>query len=301
MNEARRAALHEAEEVLNSERPPLDAVATLIAQLERVDPACVDAETQVARARLLVLAGERAAAREVLERILSLDPTNADAHFSLGVQLSDDGDVEGAIRHWSEVPSESTMYEDAAYNIGQAAYLSGRFEEALSAWQRLLVLDPDDWQVQRKVVQALHALDRHDAAEAAFLDLRARWQAHSRSERVGAEVARAPQYFIVDQFRVRHLTILVKEQVSECRENLSVPIAFVAHPRVDAPPLFAIELSSTAYGAERGSEFALQFHAPYATKIIGPIWNVRPEYGVLREAARVAVLRELDERGAGER
>src|SRR5262245_41740242 len=89
----------------------------------------------------------------------------------------------------------------ALYNAGMAAYLAGRADLSVSHWGRLKALEPNDWRVRSKLIQAHQALGQtaeRDAERAELLRLRASTQ--------DEELRRARNYcrdqFVVGNSRV---------------------------------------------------------------------------------------------------
>jgi tetratricopeptide (TPR) repeat protein len=91
------------------------------------------------------------------------------------------------------------------YNGGLAAYLSGDFKEAIRLWERLVEIDPKDWEGHAKLVQAYQATgdrERRDRHRDTLFDL--------RRQGVDEELSKLKQYRR-DQFEVEGKSVLVFE------------------------------------------------------------------------------------------
>lgn len=107
-------------------------------------------------------------------------------------------DFEAMLR---ENPDDTT----ALYNLGLMRYLDGKYEDALKHWTRCRKLDPEDWQVHAKIIQALHALGKTEQAEKESAELRA-----ARKSGKNPELA-AQKFYIRDQFEAGEFRVMVLE------------------------------------------------------------------------------------------
>jgi tetratricopeptide (TPR) repeat protein len=78
-------------------------------------------------------------AMEAEERVLSLGP-DADAYCVLGASLGGLGDQQGAIRAARQALELKPEFPEAWYNLGNAYFETGRFEEAAASLQRVFEL-----------------------------------------------------------------------------------------------------------------------------------------------------------------
>jgi hypothetical protein len=93
----------------------------------------------------------------------------------------------------------------ALYNAGMAAYLAGQPDVSVTHWGRLRALEPDDWRVRSKLVQAYEAQNRkqeRDAERAELFQMRASTQ--------DEELKQAKNY-CRDQFAVGDVRIMAFE------------------------------------------------------------------------------------------
>jgi tetratricopeptide (TPR) repeat protein len=93
----------------------------------------------------------------------------------------------------------------ALYNAGMAAYLAGLPDQSVTHWGRLKALEPQDWRVRSKLIQAYQALGRlpqRDAERAELLRMRGTTQ--------DDELKRAKNY-CRDQFAVGEARVMALE------------------------------------------------------------------------------------------
>ena len=155
----------------------------------RADPDDYRSHTNLA-ARYLTL-GERALARQHLDRALALAPEHETAHFNLGALLVAEGDTAGAIDAFREAVALRPQYAaahnnlgallaatgslddaivyyrlalqfgtrdaSAHYNLANALLSTGETEEAITRFREALTLTPDDPDVHTNLARALVA------------------------------------------------------------------------------------------------------------------------------------------------
>lgn len=105
------------------------------------------------------------------------------------------GDYADALALFEELLEAEPEATGALYNGGLCAYLLGKYGKASELWLRLKALEPGDWQVRAKLVQAWQALDakeRRDAERKELYDLRATLDDPELRDR---------EFFCRDQFR----------------------------------------------------------------------------------------------------
>ncbi len=97
----------------------------------------------------LMNAGKYAEAEAVLHKVLELDPDDDLARYNLGLTLMELGRYESALVWLKESFRESIhphFYPNAVFQIGRALAKLGRWEEAVSKYER--VLEIEDWEDQ---------------------------------------------------------------------------------------------------------------------------------------------------------
>ena len=123
-----------------------------------------DAQYRYALGRLLVHLEQPEKALESYRTAIKLDPKHAGALYSAGTILTDTKPDE-ARDLFERAVAEAPDHVSARYNLGQLHYNAKRFEKALEQWSAAVKLAPDDFDVNKKVVQAFHALGRYGDAK----------------------------------------------------------------------------------------------------------------------------------------
>jgi|GEM_PF-1677686 len=119
------------------------------------------------RGWLLSHLGRREEAVKAYDKAVEIDPKLSDALYNCGVVLSDLGRFEEAIARWDAATKVDPRHIDAYYNAAQTHYNRHQYDEALSRWEKALAVDPGDFDIQKKVLQALNGMgDKARAAKA---------------------------------------------------------------------------------------------------------------------------------------
>lgn len=125
---------------------------------------------QTRSARSFVFEGNRARRRGLVElavanyrRALELDPTEANAHYNLGVMLGQQGQVALAEFHFRQATIHDPDHRDAWFNLAVGLRASGRLPEAIDAFGRAVELDPADHGARLEHAITLFAAGRRQA------------------------------------------------------------------------------------------------------------------------------------------
>lgn len=93
-------------------------------------------------------------ARDVLLRLVSLDPGNLLARFDLANLLHQLGDDVQAIRHYQEILQQDPQHGLACYNLGGIFLSRAGFNEAIQYLQRAVQLNPNHLEARLNLAQA---------------------------------------------------------------------------------------------------------------------------------------------------
>ncbi len=118
--------------------------------------------------------GDAAAAKAAYGNALALAPTDAEAHYNVGVALQKAGDVQEAARAWQRALAFDPGFADAHFNLGVLFQQAGRTDAAIGAWRAVLARDPRRAAAYRNLGEALLAAGRVDDWLANF----GRFEAH---------------------------------------------------------------------------------------------------------------------------
>ena len=111
-------------------------------QVMAIDPDYPDGPVNVARTRLLE--GDVDAAVPLLEQALELEPGLPRAHFFLGTALRSLGEYEAAMSHLEMARQAYPTDRVVLGQIGRLYFLQRQFEDAISTFEEVLRIDPED-------------------------------------------------------------------------------------------------------------------------------------------------------------
>jgi tetratricopeptide (TPR) repeat protein len=138
---------------------------TIFADLSAAHPDRADLQLNLAVATLnRQQEGDDRDAQQILQRVLSADPQNLRAHYSLGLVLLNDGRAADALPHFTTVAARNPNDAYAAYYVGQAKFQTGDVAGALAAYERALALSPRLRSAAYGSFQALQRLGRGEEA-----------------------------------------------------------------------------------------------------------------------------------------
>jgi Flp pilus assembly protein TadD len=140
----------------------LTGAAAAFGKITDLDPSNADGWVNVGRVR--VQEGSLAAAREVLERALSLKPHLARAHFFLAKALRNQGHYHEAIPHLREAlaqyPKDRVVHDD----LGRIYFLERQYTDAVKEFNSTLAIDPEDLEANYNLMLCYTGLNQPDRA-----------------------------------------------------------------------------------------------------------------------------------------
>jgi tetratricopeptide (TPR) repeat protein len=88
-------------------------------------------------------------ADEYLDKCLVAAPHHPRANYVRGIELKEDGDIQGAIEAYKTAiknypPTDRYHLNEAWNNLGSAYYALGEYSDAKGAWEKALVYLPED-------------------------------------------------------------------------------------------------------------------------------------------------------------
>ena len=226
--------------------------------------------------RILSLLGrDREALQEHLSAI-SLAPNLADAHYSAGLLLADQGREEDALSHWEK--AGTLGHADARYNVGQFYRNHAQFESALRHWQAAHERLPSDFEILKKVIQAKNALGQHAAAAEDVEVLVGLWQRSTDPQ------VQEQDEVVIDQFRVGSSYTQAYLTLRPRNAELHYVYTF-AVDSPDSQTSMTVQLESSAYGRETGMPYLLGMDTPTGHQTLGEAFASRPSYAELKPLA----------------
>ncbi|MCJ7663010.1 MAG: tetratricopeptide repeat protein [Desulfobacterales bacterium] len=97
-------------------------------------------------------------------RTLKVTNNNWVAHYNLGVELAQKGNIDEAILHYQEALRINPTYASAHFNLGNALFNQGKVDEAILHYQEALRINPEDAMGHNNVGIALIRQGRADEA-----------------------------------------------------------------------------------------------------------------------------------------
>jgi tetratricopeptide (TPR) repeat protein len=128
-----------------------------------MDPDYADGWVNVARARLTE--GNLAGAQEMLEKALGRDPALAKTHFFLGTALKGLGRYDEALTHLEQAAAKYPRDRVVLNQIGRTLFLKRQYVEAVEAFRRVLLVDPEDLQAHYNLMLCWQGLGKADMAQ----------------------------------------------------------------------------------------------------------------------------------------
>ena len=84
---------------------------------------------------------------------MDLNPEYEPARNNLAVALKNQGDLEGAIRHYKEALRINPNYAEAYNNLGVALREDGKLQQALENFRRALQISPGYMAARRNLIE----------------------------------------------------------------------------------------------------------------------------------------------------
>lgn len=104
------------------------------------------------------------------QRVIALQPGNADAHYNLAQAYMHQCRHKEAVEAYRDTVRLQPQRVEALNNLGYALQQIARFEEAVACHKQALSLNPEDAEAFNNLGNALHGTGNKEAAEAAFLE-----------------------------------------------------------------------------------------------------------------------------------
>ncbi len=113
-------------------------------KVTQMDPGYADGWVNVGRAR--VQEGNMEAAEQILRQALEVNPKLASAHFFLAMALKSKGQYDEALDHLHIAAAQYPRDRVVVNQIGRILFLKRRYQEAITEFQKVLAIDPEDLQ-----------------------------------------------------------------------------------------------------------------------------------------------------------
>ena len=143
----------------------LRAAEAAFLRVTEMDPGYADGWVNVARARLQE--GHMAAAEEMLQRALAIDPQLAKTHFFLGTVFKSLGRYDEALAHLRTARDRYPRDRVVLNQLGRVLFLQRRFTDAVTVLKEVLAIDPEDLQAHYNLMLSYRGLGQSELASQA--------------------------------------------------------------------------------------------------------------------------------------
>lgn len=106
-----------------------------------------------------------AAAAEMLTKALQINPNLAKSHYFYALTLKAEGKYEEALQHLQIASSQYPRDRVVLNTMGRVLFLQRRYQEAVNALQRVLLVDPEDLQAHYNLMLSYQGLGNAEQAE----------------------------------------------------------------------------------------------------------------------------------------
>jgi tetratricopeptide (TPR) repeat protein len=198
----------------------LAGAATAFEKITQVDPANPDGWVNLGRVRLQE--GNLSAAREVLDRALSLSPHLGRAHFFYAKILRNEGNYDLAIAHLREVLAQYPRDRVARDDLGRILFLQRKYLDAVNEFGAALAIDPEDLEANYNLMLCYTGLGQSERA-AEFQKRYLRFKADEASQTLTGPYRLAhPEDNLERQPIHEHGSVLLEKPVSKAARKAIV-------------------------------------------------------------------------------
>jgi tetratricopeptide (TPR) repeat protein len=174
----------------------------------------------------LTQTGDLKGAAEEFEKTLRLDPNNTNAHYNLAILLANENKHEQAIVHLQAVSKTNPNDLGARTLLGDELTKTGRIDEALDEFTRIVQADLNNEEALIEQVKLLQAQGRHKEALDSLERGYARNPRHGRTAALLAQVlAASPQVELRNGDRALRLAQLAYEATGSVEHGAVVGMA----------------------------------------------------------------------------
>jgi tetratricopeptide (TPR) repeat protein len=236
-----------------------------------------DADAHYARGWVLSHAGKNEPAVVAYDRAFELDAKLSDAPYNAGVVLGKLGNSKEAAIRFERALAANPKHVDAAYNAGQSYYDAKDFAKAAQRWELAAKLQPDDFGISKKLVQAYVALDKPAETKRARDKVFALWKSTK-----DPEVKKLKSY-VYDQLDVGKYHVYVYEAF-ETGGDLAYVYQFKV--TLNDKSLGSVNLETSAVIREQGVPYILGVDKGGEHSTMGDhAWKKLPDYKTFKALA----------------
>jgi Tfp pilus assembly protein PilF len=141
----------------------LKGAENIFLKVTQMDPGYVDGYVNVARAR--IQEGELPAAADMLTKALEMDPKLAKSNFFFALALKAEGKYDEALQHLKIAADQYPRDRVVQNTIGRVLFLQRRYQEAVDALQKVLLIDPEDLQAHYNLMLCYQGFGKNEEAK----------------------------------------------------------------------------------------------------------------------------------------
>lgn len=182
---------------------------------------------------------------------------------------------------WEAAAAIDPAHVDALFNAAQAHYNRKEPAAALALWQRARLAAPDDLEVRKKIVQAQHALGRHEEAQQTTAELVSAWR-NSDDPRVKQQ-----REFAVDQLDVAGVHVIAYATFDPPPTGFATLFTFrVLDGRGKIAPI-VVKLETSEVAREAGTPFVLSLDSHGKYQVVGALKSLPPHAELMDIASKL--------------
>ena len=219
---------------------------------------------------------------------LALDETSFRANYNLATILAGQSDTAGAERHYLAALKQKPASIDANYNLGQLYQTAEQHSLAITQFEKVVALNPTDWQAMAKLVQENEALGQTEARDAAITQIYKVWNSKQRKD------LNDQGFYVREQRRLKQGKLFVLE-FFELQGERARKYVFKLQDEKTSLPKFEVSLGSyeatTKYARLKGSikpnerVFHADGYTPNGSHFTYAFFYSQPPYETVRDIA----------------
>lgn len=133
-------------------------------------------------------------------------PPDYQTSFQAGNEAAQAGRYEEAVEHYEACIAAGGLSSNVLWNAGTAALLAGNGEKAVDFYGRVRELEPDNWRVRAKLIQAYQLNQQLEERDRERTSLVEAWKEAGPESELGSQ-----KLYCRDQFQVEERRVMVFE------------------------------------------------------------------------------------------
>lgn len=238
--------------------------------------------------RTLLMKDDQTSASTAYKNALTLNEESFDANFNLAAIYAIEGDVDKAEKYYLAAIDQEPDHLNSHYNLGQLYQNAKKHNLAIKQFEKVIKLNPNEWQAIAKLVQENEAMKDYAARNFAIEAIYEVWRTNKSEE------LREQKFYIREQRELENGKLFVLEYFELKGDRAR---KFVFKLRDEETEAFKFEVSLGSYDAttkisrelgEIGPNarlYHLDGYAPNGSHYTYGFFNSIPSYEVVKEIA----------------